>query len=640
MPFTHLHVTPDAGAARGGQVSGLLPESCAGAAFADGASAAAWTERDGLYRAVQHITACLETGLSPIVGVELAVLAEPEEAPPGGRRPRRGSAGEAGRVVVLAHGRNSAAGWGALCRLVSDAHAHTSGRASSAVPVGVLRSELAARCLDPETGRPVLTVLLGPDSDVGRAMAGRRFLRPRTLFREWLEAMPAGVLAVELVTHLSPPEPALSTSHAVRMLRLAAEHGVPAVLTAGAAGPDRLAPADAMHAMGAEIIEAAGLGGGDLVNLLSNTERIADRCRLEPGSDLSWDQPSAPQRDAHHAVDRAAEAIRGMGVRCAVDHLGLSIEVEDHELGRVHRALVAHFGTERAALGAMWEASLPEGTDPHALGSRGVLDAQAELPSSLATAPEVRPTHALRPRGLILGDERLRDRAPVQPSGTGVPMVQIDGPAAAHLGLVRVDVRGSSEQSAIALAVREIARLHGPDAVPVNPDEHTAWLASEHPEALLAGTLEHPGPNTAEPPAVRAARLNVPLLPVDIAASGASYCLERIESGPDAGRIGIRTPLTAVGGLSRREAARIMAARPYASVADARDRAELTPGAIRRLVAAGAFASLHRSVAAARSPAAVAADIATLARRPLGRAAGPITGQLAFGECPDPPPVV
>ncbi|WP_077487800.1 DNA polymerase III subunit alpha [Sinomonas mesophila] len=337
--FTHLHVSSAFSAHYG--VS--WPDELAAAAQADGATALACTDRDGLYGAVKHFKACREHGIDPIVGVDLALLADPEEAHDGGARPgakqRRGAAGVAGRVVVLAHGRNGGAGWKALCRLVSDAHAYTTGKANSPVPAGVTRAELAARCLDEETGRPVLTVLIGPDSDVGRAMGGRRFLRPRTLFRDWLDAMPVGVLAVELVTHLSAPGQPLSTSHAVRMLRLANEHGIPAVLTNavryveedGAAtadvldaartltplerliapldgdgeyplgpslqptGQGWLKPAGLMQALGREVIHAAGLGGKDLDHLLSNTERIADRCRLDPVADAGWGRPVVPE---------------------------------------------------------------------------------------------------------------------------------------------------------------------------------------------------------------------------------------------------------------------------------------------------------------------------------------------------------
>ena len=217
MSFTHLHVSTAFSAHYG--VS--WPDELAASAAADGATALACTDRDGLYGTVKHLKACMAAGLDAIVGVDLAVLDDD-----GDLRTQLG-----GRVVVLAHGHNNGAGYRALCRLISDAHARTSGKAGGAVPVAVTRAELASRTLHPETLQPVLTVLIGPDSDVGRAMGGRRYLRPRTLFKRWLDAMPPGTLASEVVSQLSPPGEALSTAHAVRMLKLAAEHGVPAVLT-------------------------------------------------------------------------------------------------------------------------------------------------------------------------------------------------------------------------------------------------------------------------------------------------------------------------------------------------------------------------------------------------------------------------
>jgi hypothetical protein len=614
--FTHLHVTP--GDSTGGDLLDRgLAEAWADAARAGGASAASWTERDGLHGAVRHVAACLERGLAPIVGVELGVLADTDG--------RRGEAGEAGRVVVLAHGGNAGAGWAALCRLVTVAHART-GRDGKRGPAGVLREELAAGCLDPRTGRPAVTVLIGPDSDVGRAMSGDRFLRPRTLLRQWLEAMPSGVLAVELAT---PEAAASGTSSAVRMLRLAAEHGVPAVLT-GSAASGRLATAETMHALGAQIIAAARMGTRDLDSLLTNTERIAGRCRLDPTSDLGWDTPMPAPPAALGAADEAMEVIQSLGVRCEVNTAAGLIEVEDHELDRVYRALVAHFGAERAALAAAWDDGATAG-----VGSRGPArhegrtdgGVQPLLLADRAAIPARRPERTLRPCGLVVGD-RIRDRVPLQPSGVGAPMAQADWRDVAHLGLTVVGVRGSRAQSAIAFAVREAARVHGSGTVPADPRAHRGWLMSEHPEALLAGALEHPQPCSAEPPAVQAARLGVPLLPVDIAASGASYRLERITSGPDAGRIGVRAPLSAVDGLSRREAARIIAGRPYASAADVRERARLTHAAVGRLAAAGAFASMHRAAAAAGSSPSLAADLAGLVRRPAGRPPGPMDGQL------------
>ncbi|MCA4131319.1 DNA polymerase III subunit alpha [Arthrobacter sp. M4] len=315
MSFTHLHVSTAFSAHYG--VS--WPDELAQAAASHGATALACTDRDGLYGTVKHLKACMDAGVDPIVGVDLAVFDDD-----GDHRTQ-----VAGRVVILAHGHTGGAGYRALCRLVSDAHARTSGKAGGVVPVAVTRAELASRTLHPETLKPVLTVLIGPQSDVGLAMGGRKYLRPRTLFKRWIDAMPPKTLATEIVTHLTPPGEALSTAHAVRMLKLAEEFGVPAVLSNavryvaedGAPTADVLdaartlkslpelsaapllqpngqawlkSPED-MNQLGKEIMASAGYGARELTTLMANTEALADACRMDPVKDMGWKQPVVPE---------------------------------------------------------------------------------------------------------------------------------------------------------------------------------------------------------------------------------------------------------------------------------------------------------------------------------------------------------
>jgi len=332
MSFTHLHVATAFSALHGTS----LPGELAAEAARHGATALACTDRDGLYGAVPHVRACLASGLSPILGVDLAVLDDQED----GARRR-----VSGRVVVLAHGGGSpgsgspespGAGYRALCRLVSDAHAQGTGRTGDRPPVGVTRKELAARAVDPDSGLPVLTILLGPESDVGLAMHGRRYLRPRTLFKEWLTAMPTGTVTANVVSHLTRPEQPGNTGHAVRMLKLAREHHVPAVLSNAvrAASPEDSARADVLDAARAlipptnlpgggpgrlhppaallsgqaylkspaemdqvarEIGYAADLRVKDLAQLVQDTERLAGICRLDPVADLGWNRSHLPE---------------------------------------------------------------------------------------------------------------------------------------------------------------------------------------------------------------------------------------------------------------------------------------------------------------------------------------------------------
>lgn len=361
MSFTHLHVSTAFSAHYG--VS--WPEELAQAAAADGATALACTDRDGLYGTIKHLKACMAAGIDPIVGVDLAILDDD-----GDHRTQ-----VAGRVVVLARGQNNGAGYRALCRLISDAHARTSGKSGGVVPVAVTRAELASRTLDPASLKPVLTVLIGPDSDVGLAMGGRRYLRPRTLFKQWLDAMPAGTVAAEIVSQLSAPGSPLSTAHAVRMLRLAEEHQVPAILTNAVrycaadgaptadvldsartlkslpelAGEPLLQPTGQgwlktsaqMLQLGKEIIAAAGYGTADLKQMMAQTEALADRCRIDPVTDMGWKQPVVPEasvigisQDAHaELVQRCQSGIsrRFPGIKGTAENTMLARL--DHELG-------------------------------------------------------------------------------------------------------------------------------------------------------------------------------------------------------------------------------------------------------------------------------------------------------------------
>lgn len=123
MPgFTHLHTASGFSLRYGAS----HPERLAERAAERGMDALALTDRDGLSGAVRFAKAAAEAGIRPLFGSELAV-AERESAPtPTARRrtPVRGGAfldESAARAVFLA--RDGAAGWAALCRLVSAAHA-------------------------------------------------------------------------------------------------------------------------------------------------------------------------------------------------------------------------------------------------------------------------------------------------------------------------------------------------------------------------------------------------------------------------------------------------------------------------------------------------------------------------------------
>jgi error-prone DNA polymerase len=247
-------------------------------AAALGMSALALTDRDGLYGAFKHAVACDAEGLAPILGADLALAA-------------------GGRITVLAAG----GAWASLCRLVSAAHAH-GGRGNPAVTPDLVAAHPAG-----------LIVLLGPGSDVGRAVAAGPPTQARAALEGWRDRCEA---VIEIVDHRAPGD----TRLARRMLRLAREAGLTAVLSNAVRyldpadsplaqvldaarqraplGSPRLAldqrpaaPNGQAHlASGAQMaVTAARVTGGaghDADRLLADTAALARRCYLDPRRDL------------------------------------------------------------------------------------------------------------------------------------------------------------------------------------------------------------------------------------------------------------------------------------------------------------------------------------------------------------------
>ena len=257
--FVHLHVASSFSMRYGAS----RPEELVERAAALGQGALALTDRDGVYGAVRFVRACTEAGLDPVLGVDLAV--REDERFPGSRGPQlppsqppsrparsepppwaqpswtqrsRSQPVKGGplvddrhpRVTVLARGQRGGlppgTGWARLCRLVTQTH--LSGERGEPRTT----AELLSRAAAPVDGVAPVVVLLGPDSDVGRAVLARRHGLARELLRSWQERLPADALVVELVCHDGPPDSPASLTHAVRMWDLARDCGVPVVLTA------------------------------------------------------------------------------------------------------------------------------------------------------------------------------------------------------------------------------------------------------------------------------------------------------------------------------------------------------------------------------------------------------------------------
>ncbi|MFC7492114.1 MULTISPECIES: DNA polymerase III subunit alpha [unclassified Knoellia] len=244
--FVHLHAASGFSMRFGAST----PEDLVERAAADGQPALALTDRDGLYGAVRFAMACRRAGIDPILGVDLAV-GEPVTGRPvrKARTPVRGGAvidPRLPRVTVLARGRAAGTGpglgWAALCRLVTDTHL----RGERGVPV-TLPDLLARWCRGGEqreewAGHPEpsrLRVLLGPDSDVGRALLARRPVEARARLERWRTILPPEALAIEVVGNGGPEGTPGSRVHARHLLGLADEARVPAVLTAAVRHADR-----------------------------------------------------------------------------------------------------------------------------------------------------------------------------------------------------------------------------------------------------------------------------------------------------------------------------------------------------------------------------------------------------------------
>lgn len=265
--FTHLHVASSYSMHHGV----TDPAGLVAAAAAAGMGRLALTDRDGLYGAVKHVRACLQAGIGPIVGADLPVTG-------------------AGRVTVLAQ---PGGGYGQVCRLVSAAHAG-----------GLTITRLAA-C-------DRIAVLLGGASTVGRLVAGHHWADARTALTAW-RSVPG--VHVEVVCHLAEPGQAESVSTAARMLELAEDLHMPAVLTNAVryATPREAAIADVATAVAAlspldqvqlpltgqawlkpetEMTQIARMvvdvttQQRTAADLLAATETLAEECVLDPAADL------------------------------------------------------------------------------------------------------------------------------------------------------------------------------------------------------------------------------------------------------------------------------------------------------------------------------------------------------------------
>ncbi|MCX4668315.1 DNA polymerase III subunit alpha [Streptomyces sp. NBC_01381] len=321
MPgFTHLHTVSGFSLRYGAS----HPERLAERAAERGMDALALTDRDTLAGAVRFAKACAKAGVRPLFGTELAVA---EPAPVRGERrrtPVRGGAfidESTPRVTFLA--RDGATGWATLCRLVTAAH-----RTGEGQPV--LPWE--------ENHGDGLTVLLGPASDVGRALAAGRPDRAARLLAPWRERY-GDALRLESVWHGREGTGPGSLRLAARTVGFAAEQGIRPVLSNAVRYADaglgpvadvldaarRLVPVDPtkeldggerwlkgagdMLHIAERVVEAAGFRRDTAHRLVEQTQTAAAECLVDPDDDIGIGSVRFPEPHLVGAGRRTAQRV-------------------------------------------------------------------------------------------------------------------------------------------------------------------------------------------------------------------------------------------------------------------------------------------------------------------------------------------
>ncbi|MFJ2718450.1 DNA polymerase III subunit alpha [Streptomyces sp. NPDC087437] len=367
MPdFTHLHTASGFSLRYGAS----HPERLAERAAERGMDALALTDRDTLAGSVRFAKACAAAGVRPLFGVELAVeTAEPVRRERR-RTPVRGGAfvdESAPRATFLA--RAGARGWADLCRLVTAAHSGLTAAREQGGP--------------PSPGTPLLpwpgnhadglTVLLGPDSDVGRALAAGRPDRAARLLVPWRETY-GDALRLEAVWHGRTGTGPGSLRLAARTVGFAAEQRIRPVLSNAVRYADpgqgpvadvldaarRLVPIDpakeldsgeawlkepdAMLRAAERIVEAAGFRTEAAHRLLEQTRATAAECLVDPEDDLGLGAVHFPEPHLVGAGRRTAQRVLASRAAAGMVLRGYAGRRDYWE--RMHRELdiIAHHG--------------------------------------------------------------------------------------------------------------------------------------------------------------------------------------------------------------------------------------------------------------------------------------------------------
>ncbi|MDT9696186.1 DNA polymerase III subunit alpha [Streptomyces sp. P17] len=355
MPgFTHLHTVSGFSLRYGAS----HPERLAERAAERGMDALALTDRDTLAGTVRFAKACAKAGVRPLFGTELAVERFEPVREERRRAPVRGGAfidESTPRVAFLA--RDGARGWADLCGIVTASH---SGEGPPLLPWAANRGD-------------GLTVLLGPDSDVGRALAAGRPDRAARLLAPWREVY-GDALRLEAVWHGRKGTGPGSLRLAARTVGFAAEQRIRPVLSNAVRYADpgqgpvadvldaarRLVPIDptkeldsgeawlkdtgAMLHAAERIVEAAGFRRDTAHRLLEQTRATAAECLVDPEDDLGIGTVHFPEPHLVGAGRRTAQRVLASRAAAGMVLKGHADKRAYWE--RMHRELdiIAHHG--------------------------------------------------------------------------------------------------------------------------------------------------------------------------------------------------------------------------------------------------------------------------------------------------------
>ena len=305
-PFVHLRVASGYSLRYGASQPTALVDAAADAEM----DTLAITDRDGLYGAVKFARACQRSGIAPVVGVDHTMA-------------------DGSRAVSLATSRQ---GWASLCRLTSAVH---------------LAGERGKPRCTPEAmaGHDDLVVMLGDDSDLGRALAGGSDDEAEQVLYRWLDVVPRHRLALAVTNQHAPGRGAGSAALAGRMLAFADSRGITGVLTNSVrmAGKHlaptvdvldasrRLVPLDVRNVdrrnaegylkTGKEMLAAADevarlAGRRDAERLIGDTRGLAIRSRLDPRADIGLGEIHLPEFDVLDVRGSAPDAMTALKLRC------------------------------------------------------------------------------------------------------------------------------------------------------------------------------------------------------------------------------------------------------------------------------------------------------------------------------------